>query len=157
MNSKATGMIRVETPLGDFTIITSGQGLVRACFDAAPIDQPEDALCREAARQLRAYFAGRLDRFDLPLAPDGTQFQQQVWSQLMCLTHGQTTHYGALASRLARPRAARAVGAAVGRNPLWIFIPCHRVIGRDGALTGYAGGIERKRALLMLEGAHAGA
>jgi methylated-DNA-[protein]-cysteine S-methyltransferase len=106
---------------------------------------------------LLAYLDGRLDRLDLPLAPEGTAFQQQVWSQLMRLAHGQTTHYGALASALARPRAARAVGAAVGRNPLWVFIPCHRVIGRDGALTGYAGGLERKRALLMLEGAHAGA
>jgi len=157
MNSNATAATRVATPLGDFTITASAQGLINACFDAAPTDLPEDALCREAARQLRAYFAGQLRHFDLPLDPAGTEFQRQVWDRLGGLKHGQTTHYGALASDLARPRAARAVGAAVGRNPLWIFIPCHRVIGRDGALTGYAGGLERKRALLMLEGAHAGA
>lgn len=153
----AKAALRVDTRLGPFTITAGEAGLLSARFDAPEEALPPDALCREAARQVRAYLDGRLNRFDLPLAPAGTEFQQQVWSQLMHLALGQTTHYGALASALARPRAARAVGAAVGRNPLWIFIPCHRVVGRDGALTGYAGGLERKRALLMLEGAHAGA
>jgi methylated-DNA-[protein]-cysteine S-methyltransferase len=106
----------------------------------------------EAKRQLERYFAGELRRFDLALAPSGTAFQLLVWQALAEIPFGATISYGELARRIGRPSAARAVGAANGQNPLPIVLPCHRVIGSDGSLTGYGGGLERKRALLALEG-----
>lgn len=106
----------------------------------------------EPCRQLDEYFAGRRQRFELPLAPRGTAFQQAVWQALQRIAYGQTSSYSALAAQIGRPRAVRAVGAANGANPLAIVIPCHRVIGRDGSLTGYAGGLPRKALLLRLEG-----
>jgi methylated-DNA-[protein]-cysteine S-methyltransferase len=105
----------------------------------------------EAAAQLEAYFAGELVEFDLELAPAGTAFQRAVWDELLAIPYGETRSYGELARNLGRPGAARAVGLANGHNPIGIVIPCHRVIGADGSLTGYGGGIERKRALLDLE------
>jgi methylated-DNA-[protein]-cysteine S-methyltransferase len=105
----------------------------------------------EAVRQLDAYFAGRLRRFDLPLAPKGTAFQQRVWQALLDIPYGETASYGQLARRIDRPAAVRAVGAANGQNPLSIVIPCHRVIGSDGRLVGYGGGLPAKSALLALE------
>lgn len=105
----------------------------------------------EARRQLDAYFAGRLRRFDLPLAPEGTPFQQRVWRALLDIPYGETVSYGELARRIGRPSAVRAVGAANGQNPLSIVIPCHRVIGSDGRLVGYGGGLPAKSALLALE------
>jgi methylated-DNA-[protein]-cysteine S-methyltransferase len=102
-------------------------------------------------RQLREYFAGTRVAFDLPLAPVGTPWQRAVWDTLLAIPFGETATYGELAARLGRPSAARAAGASVGRNPLAIVVPCHRVVGANGALTGYAGGIERKRWLLDLE------
>ena len=114
---------------------------------------PEHPLLREAGRQLQAYFEGRLRRFELPLdLRAGTAFQQAVWQQLLQLPHGRLGRYGALAQGLGQPTAARAVGAAVGRNPVSIIVPCHRVLGSTGQLTGYAGGLWRKQALLQLEG-----
>jgi methylated-DNA-[protein]-cysteine S-methyltransferase len=107
---------------------------------------------REAIAQLEAYFAGDLRRFDLVLAPEGTPFQREVWSALTTIPYGETLSYGALARRLGRSNASRAVGAANGRNPIPIIIPCHRVIGADGSLTGFGGGLEIKRLLLELEG-----
>lgn len=107
----------------------------------------------EVCRQLDEYFAGRRQRFELPLAPQGTVFQQAVWQALQSIPYGQTSSYSALAAEIARPKAVRAVGAANGANPIAIIIPCHRVIGRDGSLTGYAGGLPRKALLLRLEGA----
>jgi methylated-DNA-[protein]-cysteine S-methyltransferase len=107
---------------------------------------------RAAMDQLDDYFAGRRDAFELPLdLQAGTPFQQSVWNALCSIAPGATTTYGELGRRIGRPEAARAVGAAVGRNPLSIVVPCHRVVGSDGALTGYAGGIERKTALLAHE------
>lgn len=106
-----------------------------------------------AKRQLDQYFAGRRTAFDLPLSPRGTPFQRRVWDLLAAIPFGATTTYGALAAQLGKPNAARAVGAAVGRNPLGIVIPCHRVVGADGALTGFAGGIACKQFLLAHEGA----
>ncbi len=104
------------------------------------------------ARQLAAYFARDLKEFDLPLAPQGSVFQQQVWAQLSAIGYGETVSYGAVAARLGRTNAAsRAVGLANGSNPIPIVIPCHRVIGANGTLTGYAGGVERKQTLLELE------
>lgn len=151
----ATAGIRFDTPLGVVHITACDAGLMSAKFDDAPLDLPANALCREAAAQVRAYLAGQRHEFDLPLAPRGTPFQQSVWTALLALPFGTTTCYSALAVQLGRPTAARAVGAAVGRNPLWLIIPCHRVIGRDGSLTGYAGGLARKHALLALESADA--
>ena len=111
-------------------------------------------MLREAAAQLAAYFAGTRADFDLPLdLQAGTPFQQSVWDALRAIPRGRTTSYAELARRLGRPQAARAIGAAVGRNPVSIVVPCHRVLGTDGTLTGYAGGLERKTALLQLEGA----
>ncbi|NQD92953.1 methylated-DNA--[protein]-cysteine S-methyltransferase [Pseudomonas sp. CrR25] len=107
----------------------------------------------EACRQLDQYFAGRRQHFELRLAPQGTAFQQAVWRALQAIPFGQTSCYSALAAQIARPKAVRAVGAANGANPISIVIPCHRVIGRDGSLTGYAGGLPRKALLLKLEGA----
>ena len=109
---------------------------------------------REAIAQLEAYFRGELREFDLALAPVGTQFQQEVWSHLRTIPYGETTTYGEIARRLGRPAASRAVGAANGQNPLPIVIPCHRVIGASGALTGFGGGLDIKRRLLALENAH---
>lgn len=107
---------------------------------------------REVTRQLDEYFAGSRASFDLPLAPGGTAFQRRVWAELVKIPAGTTVTYGELARRAGRPGAARAVGSAVGRNPVSIVVPCHRVVGSDGALTGYAGGLARKSFLLALEG-----
>jgi methylated-DNA-[protein]-cysteine S-methyltransferase len=112
----------------------------------------DDPLLTEAVQQLEAYFARELKEFDLPLAPDGTPFQQRVWEELRRIGYGETATYGELAARLGMHRgAARAVGAANGRNPIGIVIPCHRVVGTNGSLSGYAGGVERKQLLLRLE------
>jgi len=107
----------------------------------------------EVVRQLDGYFDGSRTTFDLPLAPAGTPFQHRVWDQLARIPRGTTVTYGELAVQVGHPGAARAVGAAVGRNPISIVVPCHRVVGADGTLTGYAGGVERKASLLALEGA----
>ncbi|MBL0421017.1 methylated-DNA--[protein]-cysteine S-methyltransferase [Ramlibacter sp. AW1] len=116
-------------------------------------EDPQHPVLREAASQLDAYFARRLRQFDLPLdLATGTPFQQRIWQALCGIGHGQTVSYGELARRVGQPAAVRAVGAAIGRNPLSIVVPCHRVIGKGGALTGYAGGLERKTALLQVEG-----
>lgn len=104
-------------------------------------------------RQLDEYFAGRRQVFELPLAPQGTAFQQSVWKALQKIPYGQTSYYSRLAEQLGKPKAVRAVGTANGANPISVIIPCHRVIGRDGSLTGYAGGLHRKAQLLTLEGA----
>jgi methylated-DNA-[protein]-cysteine S-methyltransferase len=101
--------------------------------------------------QLRDYFAGKLQSFDLPLKMRGTGFQEAVWAELKAIPLGKTVTYGDLAGKLGRPKASRAVGAAVGRNPVSIIVPCHRVLGSGGSMTGYAGGVERKRKLLALE------
>jgi methylated-DNA-[protein]-cysteine S-methyltransferase len=114
--------------------------------------QDDDPLLRRAVDQLAAYFAGDLTEFDLPLAPRGSTFQQAVWEQLLTIGYGDTASYGEIAHRLGMTNAAsRAVGLANGRNPIPIVIPCHRVIGANGNLTGYAGGLERKQLLLDLE------
>lgn len=152
---------RLATPLGPMTLAATARGLAGAWFDAqahhpgvlpAPHD-PAQRWLQQAAQQLGAYFAGERHGFDLPLDATGTPFQQAVWQALRAIEPGRTTDYGTLAARLGKPQAARAVGAAVGRNPIGIIVPCHRVLGRDGSLTGYAGGLDRKRALLELEGA----
>jgi methylated-DNA-[protein]-cysteine S-methyltransferase len=147
----------VPTPLGDLLLVAVDGALVKAHF--APFDEPDTAptphapVLVEAARQLAEHFAGERTDFDLPLAPPGTAFQQRVWDELCRIPYGTTTTYGELAERLGDPRCVRAVGLANGRNPIAVVVPCHRVIGSDGKLRGYAGGIERKQRLLALESA----
>ena len=120
-------------------------------------DAGADPVLAVAARQLRAYFDGQLTEFDLPLTLDGSEFQRTVWAGLQTIGYGETMSYGQLADRIGQPAAARAVGLANGRNPVSIVVPCHRVIGADGSLTGYGGGLDRKELLLRLEGATAAA
>lgn len=147
----------LEGPLGPLRLVCTADALVGITFpDHAPAPRytAEDGahpLLTEAATQLRAWLDGRRTTFDLPLHLEGTDFQQAVWAALRAVPFGATTTYGELAAALGRPGAARAVGAAVGRNPLSIVVPCHRVVGTDGRLTGFAGGIQRKRWLLAHE------
>ena len=148
----------LASPIGRLRLVGNGRALTAVRFVGGARGRPPDlvedpAPFREAVRQLEAYFAGRLRRFDLALEPGGTPFQATVWAALRAIPYGETTSYRELAARVGRPRAVRAVGAANGRNPLPIVIPCHRVVGSDGSLTGFAGGLGAKRALLELEGA----
>ncbi|GAA1484398.1 methylated-DNA--[protein]-cysteine S-methyltransferase [Brachybacterium fresconis] len=154
---------RLPTPLGTYVIAAEGDAVTglwreeQSHFPAPDrLGEPTpaaDPLLDAAAEQLLAYLAGEREDFDLPLAPRGTAFQHAVWARLRTIPRGTTTTYGRIAQDLERPRAAQAVGAAVGSNPISIVVPCHRVLGTSGSLTGYAGGIETKQALLALEGA----
>ncbi|MFI9588977.1 methylated-DNA--[protein]-cysteine S-methyltransferase [Nonomuraea sp. NPDC052265] len=145
----------IDSPLGEILLVGDGEGrLTRVSFDVgAPPGRREPAAFGEAERQLGEYFAGGRTSFDLPLATHGTAFQQRVWAEVAALPYGTTTSYGELTARagVARDRV-RAVGAAIGANPLLVVVPCHRVVAADGALTGYAGGLDRKCDLLTLEG-----
>jgi len=154
--------LRAQSVLGDIILAATDRGLAGVWFDAqrhAPdtsgwIDAPEHPVLQQAAAQLAAYFDGTRDHFDMPLdLSHGTEFQQAVWQALLRIPRGGTTSYGRLGADIGRPAAVRAVGAAVGRNPISVVVPCHRVVGSDGSLTGYAGGLERKSHLLQLEGA----
>lgn len=143
-------------PLGKMQVVWNDDGITHIDFeDEMPEPQSEwkkvSASKSEAVLQLNEYFSGKRKDFKLPLAPAGTDFQQKVWKALMDIPYGTTTSYGELAKRIGRPKASRAVGAANGQNPVAIVIPCHRVIGSNGKLTGYAGGLHRKEALLNLE------
>ena len=152
----------MDSPVGRLTLVGSDDGLAAILWEN---DRPgrvrlniaaEDsghAVLLEAERQLREYFAGRRKQFELPLAPAGTPFQQKVWDALLKIPFGETRSYSQIARQIGHPGAARAVGAANGRNPLSIVAPCHRVIGSTGKLTGFAGGLETKSHLLTLEGA----
>jgi methylated-DNA-[protein]-cysteine S-methyltransferase len=144
----------IDTPLGEIVLRGDGEALTGLAFvgDIPPTGRRDDAALAEAARQVREYFAGERTDFDLPLAPAGTEFERDVWAALCEIPYGHTRTYGELAAALGHPTAARAVGAANGRNPIALIVPCHRVIGAKGALTGYAYGVGRKRALLELEG-----
>jgi methylated-DNA-[protein]-cysteine S-methyltransferase len=153
---------RFVTPLGTLFATAVGGALTGLYFeggrhapaiDRAWIADPECAPLRECARQLGEYLEGLRTRFELPLAPEGSEFQRRVWIEIARIPFGETLSYAKLAARAGAPGAARAAGAATGRNPLSIIVPCHRVVGSDGSLTGYAGGIERKTRLLELEGA----
>jgi methylated-DNA-[protein]-cysteine S-methyltransferase len=153
--------VTVPSPIGPLTIVAQDGAIVALYMDAQrhapgpesfgpPADVSEEPYAAAAA-QLSAYFAGQLTEFDLPLAPAGTDFQRRVWDGLRQIPYGQTLSYGELARRLGRPAASRAVGLANGKNPIAIVVPCHRVIGSDGSMTGYGGGLDRKRFLLALE------
>lgn len=147
-----------ESPIGELLLTSDGTALT-GLYMSNPRGEPKAAAawCKSAepftavTEQLAAYFAGELTTFDIPLNARGTDFQKRVWSALMAVSYGETVSYAEIARRIGDAKAVRAVGAANGRNPISIIVPCHRVIGASGALTGYGGGIERKRALLMLE------
>jgi methylated-DNA-[protein]-cysteine S-methyltransferase len=149
------GVHTVDTPIGPLLLHGDNGCLTSIEFGAASARRSGAPPFPEAEAQLLAYFAGELEQFTLPLAPRGTAFQRSVWDALAEVPYGTTTTYSALAARIGRPSACRAVGAANGRNPLPVIVPCHRVIGVAGALTGYGGGLARKRHLLALETAKA--
>lgn len=158
----ATVKTGFDSPLGHIILASAHERLVGVWFEGQshPPDTsrwpaaPAHPLLREASAQLDDYLAGRRAAFDLPLdLGSGTDFQQSVWRALLGIPRGATRSYGALSASIGKATAVRAVGGAIGRNPLSIIVPCHRVIGADGALTGYAGGLARKTALLRLEGA----
>jgi methylated-DNA-[protein]-cysteine S-methyltransferase len=153
----------MDSPVGELLLVANGRALIGISFA-----QHRHALVREASwvrddgsngiladtrAQLEAYFAGDLTSFDLPLAPTGSPFEQRVWATLRTIPYGTTMSYGELARRIGKPKAARAVGSANGRNPISIVVPCHRVIGANGSLVGFGGGMERKQWLLVHEGA----
>lgn len=144
----------VETPIGALLVAGDGAAIMETHF-AGATPRPEwirdDEALRAAADQLHAYFAGTLKAFDLPLAPHGTEFQQTVWRALLEIPYGETTTYSTIAKQIGKPAAVRAVGAANGANPIPIVIPCHRVIGSSGSMTGFGGGIDVKKRLLALE------
>jgi len=147
-----------ESPIGKLLLVAGERGLSQIWFNgqaqkaALGADVREDSVTlREVIHQLRAYFAGELETFDLDLAPEGTSFQQKVWDELLRIPYGETISYGQLARRIGNPNASRAVGLANGSNPIPIIIPCHRVIGSNGKLTGYGGGLPIKEKLLALE------
>lgn len=149
----------IDSPVGPLLLAADDGGLRRLAFAGPdrPVPPGRDwregghPLLARAEGQLDEYFAGRRQRFELPLAPDGTDFQRAVWRELERIPYGETISYAILARRIGRPHAMRAVGAANGRNPIAIIVPCHRVIGADGSLTGFGGGLPRKRFLLELE------
>jgi methylated-DNA-[protein]-cysteine S-methyltransferase len=149
-----------ESPQGQMLLVADGEGLSGVYFDGQkyhPRVAPEwrrdarHAPLRQAKSELAEYFGGERERFETALAPEGTPFQQDVWKAISTVGFGETITYGELARRTGCPGSARAAGAATGRNPISIIVPCHRIVGSNGSLTGYAGGLERKRALLALE------
>jgi methylated-DNA-[protein]-cysteine S-methyltransferase len=153
-----TAFTQIESPVGPLLLAADDTGLRSISFingrhsvSPDPAWQEDPQPLQEPIRQLRAYFAGELETFDLPLAPQGTTFQLGVWRSLCEIPYGQTISYGELARRLGNPNASRAVGLANGSNPIPIVIPCHRVIGSNGKLTGYGGGLPIKEKLLALE------
>jgi len=153
----------IESPIGRLRLIADGDRLVSIWFehgrdaarglpqDGAKFENRSSPVLERTRRQLEEYFAGQRQAFDLPLDPRGTEFQRRVWQRLTSIAYGDTTTYGALARELGDPGASRAVGLANGSNPIPIVIPCHRVIGADGSLTGFGGGLPVKAALLDLE------
>jgi methylated-DNA-[protein]-cysteine S-methyltransferase len=149
-----------ESPQGRMLLVASGEGLSGVYFDGQKyLPQVEQdwrrdarhAPLRQAKRELAEYFGGGRKRFETALAPEGTPFQQAVWKAISAVAFGKTSTYSELAHHAGFPGSARAAGAATGRNPISIIVPCHRIVGSNGGLTGYAGGLDRKRALLALE------
>jgi methylated-DNA-[protein]-cysteine S-methyltransferase len=150
---------RIPSPIGNLILVMEEGTLreIRFTSGSSPGEPPADAVedakpLRRVAQQLAEYFAGKRREFDLPLAPRGTPFQRRVWDELLSVTYGRTATYGEIARAIGNPKGVRAVGLANGRNPIPIVIPCHRIIGSNGTLTGYGGGLPIKRQLLELEG-----
>lgn len=159
--ARITAQTRWTSPLGEVLLARTADGLAGVWFEGqkdhpgplgAPV-VPDDPLLTATVAHLGAYFGGAAAAFALPLDLHGTPFQRAVWQVLLGIAPGRTRSYGEIARAVGAPSAVRAVGAAVGKNPVSVIVPCHRVLGRNGSLTGYAGGIDRKRALLALEGA----
>lgn len=161
---RKTGLVaqaRFDSPLGPLTAAATEKGLAGLWFDGqvhhpGPLAAPENSrhpVLRQAQRELATYWKSGKVKFAVPLDLQGTAFQRKVWRALLEVKHGTTSTYAAIAARAGSPAAVRAAGAAIGRNPVSIIVPCHRVLGRNGSLTGYAGGLERKQALLQREGA----
>ena len=149
----------LDSPIGELLLLGDGRALTSLHMGAGERDAPDGArhdaaAFAEAEAQLHAYFGGELTEFDLPLAPSGTSFQLSVWAALRAIPYGQTASYGEIAQAVGKPDAFRAVGATNGRNPIPVIVPCHRVIGADGGLVGFGGGLPRKRLLLELEAEH---
>lgn len=147
----------MDSPIGKLLLVADDKALLSIAFaghapKADSQDRPSHPILQSARRQLDEYFAGRRTRFELPLAPAGTPFQKSVWKALRGIPYGKTCSYGDIARKIGNPKAVRAVGLANGANPIPLVIPCHRVIGSNGTLTGYGGGLDRKRKLLALEG-----
>jgi methylated-DNA-[protein]-cysteine S-methyltransferase len=148
-----------DSPQGRMLLVANDEGLCGVYFDGQkylpPVEsgwrRDANATVQQAKRELAEYFGGERKRFETALAPEGTDFQRSVWKAISTVAFGETITYGELARRAGSAGSARAAGAATGRNPIGIIVPCHRIVGSDGSLTGYAGGIERKRALLALE------
>jgi methylated-DNA-[protein]-cysteine S-methyltransferase len=144
-----------DSPIGPLTLLSDGESLTGVHF--AGFEPPSDArlvvdsVLETARHQLDEYFAAQRSAFDLPLAPAGTPFQRRVWAALLDIPFGETWSYAALARAIGKPSATRAVGAANGANPIAVVVPCHRVVGADGSLTGFGGGLDRKRFLISLE------
>lgn len=158
MRETETYEIEITSPLGPLSIVGSAEAVESIGWNLDRASSTADTanscpLLDECVRQLQAYFDGRLTAFDLPVAPAGTNFQQRVWQRLMAIPFGHTLSYGQLAETLQPPTSPRAIGNAVGRNPISIVLPCHRVVGSRGDLTGFAGGLDRKEWLLTHEGA----
>ena len=160
--SKSTTYVSktIPSPVGDLTLVASDAGLAAVLWEndsprrvplAITGEDPKHPVLREAERQLKDYFAGKRTSFDLPLDFHGTDFQKRVWKALLKIPFGETRSYGQIARALGKPTAMRAVGTANGKNPISIIAPCHRVIGKDGQLTGFAGGLKAKAHLLALE------
>lgn len=154
----------MSTGLGELDVVLDGDALAGVYFPGhwtrpdrgewgEEVDPTEDPLFAEFGRQLGDYLGGARSAFDLPIKLSGSPLEEEVWAQLLGIAYGSLTTYGEIARCLGRPAAAQAVGRAVGHNPISVIVPCHRVVGSDGSLTGYAGGLDRKRALLELEGA----
>ena len=155
---------QVHTELGDVLLAANAQGLAGIWFigqqhwpnTAGWVDAPQHPILLNTAQQLHEYFSGQRTTFDVPLSPAwGTPFQRAVWQALQSVDYGHTVTYGDIAQHIGNLKAVRAVGAAIGRNPWSVIVPCHRIVGANGSLTGYAGGLDRKKALLHLEAAHA--
>ena len=158
MRETETYEIEITSPLGPLSIVGSAEAVESIGWNLDRASSTADTanscpLLDECVRQLQAYFDGRLTAFDLPVAPAGTNFQQRVWQRLMTIPFGQTLSYGQLAVTLQPPTSPRAIGNAVGRNPISLVLPCHLVVGSRGDLTGFAGGLDRKEWLLTHEGA----
>jgi len=157
--AKANAAKIVDSPIGRLYLVATDAGLTDLLFvdemnidpDNPPGGGEADRIVRETEQQLSEYFSGKRREFNIPLAPAGTEFQLATWRGLQTIAFGETISYADLARRIDRPRAVRAVGAANGANPISIIVPCHRVIGADGSLTGYGGGLHRKKRLLELE------
>jgi methylated-DNA-[protein]-cysteine S-methyltransferase len=158
---------KIDSPIGPLNLVSDGECITGLYFavhrgemakiDSGWVEDPTQSTLRDAAAQLDEYFAGQRTEFSLPLRPSGTEFQLKVWDQLRRIPFGQTISYGELAKRVGNVNGSRAVGMANGRNPISIIIPCHRVIGANGSLTGFGGGVDVKQKLLELECAKTGA